>query len=194
MKKKYLIIVFVLISNVLTSQISHFEALGYDNLPVSGLGNWHVLVEDLNGDGFDDLYITREAQEDIMFYGNANGIFTEQNISNEPWNTPLGSLDVISTDLNSDGLKDIIITKTPYNGGSNDTAPSKDIILKNIGNGNYIDVSNNLPTELSANGFCFFSDIDASNYTTGVATGELTQLQEQLTEADKVKIKYREEK
>lgn len=173
MKKKYLIIVFVLISNVVTSQISHFEALGYDNLPVSGLGNWHVLVEDLNGDGFDDLYITREAQEDIMFYGNANGIFTEQNISNEPWNTPLGSLDVISTDLNSDGLKDIIITKTPYNGGSNDAAPSKDIILKNIGNGNYIDVSNNLPTELSANGLCFFPDIDASNYTTGVATGLL---------------------
>ncbi|MCG8328232.1 MAG: T9SS type A sorting domain-containing protein [Chitinophagales bacterium] len=173
MKRGCLIIGFVLSAFAGITQVIHFKALGYDNLPITGLGNWHVLVSDLNGDSFDDLYITREAQKDIMFYGSANGIFEEQNISNKPWNTPLGSLDIVSADLNGDGLNEMIISKTPYNGSSNDLIPSKDVILKNMGNGNYTDVSNNLPAELSAIGFCIFPDIDATNYTTGVATGLL---------------------
>jgi DNA repair exonuclease SbcCD ATPase subunit len=37
-------------------------------------------------------------------------------------------------------------------------------------------------------------ELSDDKFTTGVATGQLTQLQEQLTEADTVKIKYREEK
>jgi DNA repair exonuclease SbcCD ATPase subunit len=37
-------------------------------------------------------------------------------------------------------------------------------------------------------------ELSDDKFTTGVATGQLTQLQEQLTEADKVKIKYKEEK
>ena len=37
-------------------------------------------------------------------------------------------------------------------------------------------------------------ELSDDKFTTGVATGQLTQLQEQLTEADTVKVKYREEK
>ena len=37
-------------------------------------------------------------------------------------------------------------------------------------------------------------ELSDDKFTTGVATGQLTQLQEQLTEADTVKIKYKEEK
>jgi len=38
------------------------------------------------------------------------------------------------------------------------------------------------------------NELSDDKFTTGVATGQLTQLQEQLTEADTVKIKYKEEK
>jgi DNA repair exonuclease SbcCD ATPase subunit len=38
------------------------------------------------------------------------------------------------------------------------------------------------------------SELSDDKFTTGVATGQLTQLQEQLTEADTVKVKYKEEK
>ena len=37
-------------------------------------------------------------------------------------------------------------------------------------------------------------ELSDDKFTTGVAPGQLTQLQEQLTEADTVKVKYREEK
>jgi DNA repair exonuclease SbcCD ATPase subunit len=37
-------------------------------------------------------------------------------------------------------------------------------------------------------------ELSDDKFTTGVATGQLTQLQEQLTEADTVKVKYKEEK
>lgn len=173
MKRLLISITLILCFSLSNAQLTHFEVPGYNLFPITGLGNWHVLVEDLNGDGFEDLYITREAQKDLMLYGSSNGAFTAIDITGQPWNNYIGSLDVIAKDLNNDGLKDLIITRIPYKGGNSEALGAKDKILKNLGSGSFIDASTNLPVESFTFGGCnsLETDIDARNYTTGVGIG-----------------------
>ena len=98
------------------------EAGIYGSLIGFGLG---VTVGDVNGDGWQDIYISNDFYEkDYLYINNKNGTFTEQ-IQNWAPHTSQSSMGADMADINNDGLPDIFTT---------DMLPESDERVKNTTN------------------------------------------------------------
>lgn len=83
------------------------EAGIYGSLIGFGLG---VMVSDMNGDNYPDIYITNDFYErDYLYINQKDGTFTEE-IKNWTSHLCLSAMGVDIADINNDGLNDIFIT------------------------------------------------------------------------------------
>jgi len=83
------------------------EAGIYGSLIGFGLG---VMVSDINGDGYPDIYVSNDFYErDYLYINNQDGTFTED-IVNWTSHLSLSAMGVDIADINNDGLVDIFVT------------------------------------------------------------------------------------
>jgi len=160
MKRINLVLILVIYCVYAIAQISHFEALGYDYVPISGLGNWVVVHNDFDNDGDIDLFIGRSFQEDILLENDGRGHFTiKEDVGN--WQTLGGSFSALFVDLNSDGFEDLVIARGPSSWGV-PLLPGQNQLLLNNGDGTFTDATSNLPN----------NSIDNLSYSMGVKKGD----------------------
>ncbi len=143
------------------SQIENFKALGYNYLPVSGLGNHVATSADIDGDGDMDLFIGRAFQTDLVFLNDGTGKFSLQ--PNELWTLRGATYDALFTDLNNDNKPDLILSRGPENGGTVGGLPAREQILINLGNGKFEEHSQNLQV----------TQYDTINFSMALAMGDL---------------------
>jgi len=87
-----------------------------------GLG---VVASDLDGDGWMDLYVSNDFQEnDFLYHNNGNGTFTES-ITTATKHTSRFSMGVDAADFNNDGRPDIVVA---------DMMPEREDVLKTSAN------------------------------------------------------------
>ncbi|TMU56522.1 VCBS repeat-containing protein [Flagellimonas algicola] len=73
-----------------------------------GLG---VVASDVNSDGFTDIYVANDFDEDDYLYINRGGKYLEEQIKNATKHISLYSMGVDIMDINNDGLEDIFVTE-----------------------------------------------------------------------------------
>ena len=96
------------------------EAGIYGSLIGFGLG---VMISDVNGDLYPDIYITNDFYErDYLYINNQDGTFTED-IKNRTSHLSLSAMGVDMADINNDGNVDILVT---------DMLPEKDQRVKSM--------------------------------------------------------------
>lgn len=79
----------------------------YGSLIGFGLG---VMVSDINGDGYPDIYVSNDFYErDYLYINNQDGTFTED-IVNWTSHLSLSAMGIDIADINNDGLVDIFVT------------------------------------------------------------------------------------
>ncbi len=85
------------------------EAAGiYGSIIGFGLG---VTVGDVNGDGWQDIYVSNDFFErDYLYINNRNGSFTEE-LENEMYSISNASMGADMADINNDGHPDIFVTE-----------------------------------------------------------------------------------
>ncbi len=97
------------------------------------------IVDDFNNDGYPDIVISSWSLSEPMHYyrNNADGTFTD--IADSSWLGNLtGGLNMMQTDYNNDGFKDIFITRGGWKGAY---GKSPNSLLRNNGNGTFTDVT-----------------------------------------------------
>lgn len=97
------------------------------------------IVDDFNNDGYLDVVISSWSLSEPMHYyrNNANGTFSDISDSTGLGNLP-GGLNMMQTDYNNDGYKDIFVTRGGWKGQFGE-APNS--LLRNNGNGTFTDVT-----------------------------------------------------
>ena len=102
---------------------------------------------DVNMDGLEDIFIgATSGQESALYLQNAKGSFILS--ANQPWNNhkEITNTDILFFDADGDGDPDLYLVS----GGAEYNAASKnyqDRIFENVGNGNFKQLENALPTE-----------------------------------------------
>ncbi|NCD72305.1 VCBS repeat-containing protein [Mucilaginibacter agri] len=141
------------------------SAIGY------GLG---ISISDLNNDGWDDLYVSNDFFEQDYYYINQhNGTFKEQ-LKNAFGHTSLFSMGNAVTDINKDGMLDVITTDMlpgdmgPLKSSINDEA--LDIYNQEVRSGFYYQYSKNCLQLNVANGKKFvdiglYAGVSATDWT-----------------------------
>ncbi|HEY4054143.1 MAG TPA: CRTAC1 family protein [Terriglobales bacterium] len=80
-----------------------------------GLG---VAFADYDGDGFTDIFVANDVNEQFLFHNNGNGTFTEQGLDAGVALTAdgkkLSGMGVVFQDYDNDGQPDIIVTELPH--------------------------------------------------------------------------------
>ena len=97
------------------------------------------IVDDFNNDGYSDIVLSSWSLEEPMRYyrNNGNGSFTD--VSDSSWLGYLtGGLNIMQTDYNNDGFKDIFVLRGGWKGNFGKTPNS---LLRNNGNGTFTDVT-----------------------------------------------------
>jgi hypothetical protein len=97
------------------------------------------IIDDFNNDGYLDVITSSWSLTEPMHYcrNNANGTFTD--ISDSSWLGYLtGGLNMMQTDYNNDGYKDIFVTRGGWKGQFGKEPNS---LLRNNGNGTFTDVT-----------------------------------------------------
>ncbi len=97
------------------------------------------IVDDFNNDGYFDLVTSSYSLKEGMRYcrNNTNGTFTE--VSDSSWLGYLkGGLNIMQTDYNNDGLKDIFVVR---GGWLKQFGKQPNSLLKNNGDGTFSDVT-----------------------------------------------------
>ena len=97
------------------------------------------IIDDFNNDGYLDVITSSWSLTEPMHYcrNNGNGTFTD--ISDSSWLGYLtGGLNMMQTDYNNDGYKDIFITRGGWKGQFGKQPNS---LLRNNGNGTFTDVT-----------------------------------------------------
>ncbi|PWU01490.1 MAG: hypothetical protein C5B52_07245 [Bacteroidetes bacterium] len=97
------------------------------------------IVDDFNNDGYPDVVISSwDLAEPMHYYrNNANGTFTDMSDSSGLSKMP-GGLNIVQTDYNNDGFKDIFVLRGGWKGEFGNVANS---LLRNNGNGTFTDVT-----------------------------------------------------
>lgn len=97
------------------------------------------IIEDFDNDNYPDIVISSWSPSETMHYykNNANGTFKE--LSDSSWLGYLtGGLNMMQTDYNNDGFKDIFVLRGGWKGEYGKTPNS---LLRNNGNGTFTDVT-----------------------------------------------------
>ncbi|SFP68024.1 Repeat domain-containing protein [Parafilimonas terrae] len=97
------------------------------------------IVDDFNNDGYPDIVISSWSLSEPMHYyrNNADGTFTDVSDSSRLGNLT-GGLNMMQTDYNNDGFKDIFITRGGWKGAY---GKSPNSLLRNNGDGTFTDVT-----------------------------------------------------
>ncbi|MEO5943208.1 MAG: CRTAC1 family protein [Ferruginibacter sp.] len=97
------------------------------------------IVDDFNNDGYPDIVISSWSLDEPMHYyrNNGNGTFTDLSDSSG-LGYLTGGLNMVQTDYNNDGFKDIFVTRGGWKGKFGETPNS---LLRNNGNGTFTDVT-----------------------------------------------------
>ena len=98
-----------------------------------------VIVDDFNNDGYPDIVLSTWSLSDHMHYyrNNANGTFTDISDSSGLGFLP-GGLNIMQTDYNNDGFKDIFVLRGGWKGRFGNEPNS---LLRNNGDGTFTDVT-----------------------------------------------------
>jgi len=97
------------------------------------------IVEDFNNDGYPDIITSSWSLKEPMHYcrNNGNGTFTD--VSDSSWLGSLtGGLNMVQTDYNNDGFKDIFVFRGGWKGKFGNEPNS---LLRNNGDGTFTDVT-----------------------------------------------------
>ncbi len=97
------------------------------------------IVDDFNNDGYDDIITSSWSLKEPMHYlkNNGNGTFTD--VSDSSWlGTLTGGLNIMQTDYNNDGFKDIFVLRGAWKGRFGKEPNS---LLRNNGDGTFTDVT-----------------------------------------------------
>jgi len=97
------------------------------------------IVEDFNNDGYLDVVTSSMSLKENMHYNrnNGNGTFTDLSV-NAGLRNIMGGLNMMQTDYNNDGLKDIFVLRGGWKGVYGKEPNS---LLRNNGNGSFTDVT-----------------------------------------------------
>jgi len=97
------------------------------------------IVDDFNNDGYPDIVISSWSLQEPMHYyrNNGNGTFTDFSDSSGLGDLT-GGLNMMQTDYNNDGFKDIFVLRGGWKGKFGNTPNS---LLRNNGNGTFTDVT-----------------------------------------------------
>lgn len=98
-----------------------------------------AIVDDFNNDGYPDVVLSSWALTEPMKYfkNNANGTFTDMSMSSG-LGYLTGGLNIMQTDYNNDGLKDIYVLRGGWKGRFGKMPNS---LLRNNGDGTFTDVT-----------------------------------------------------
>ena len=109
--------------------------LGLNEQTMSG----GVIIDDFNNDGYPDIVLSVwSLPEHIRYYrNNANGTFTDISDSSGLGFLP-GGLNIMQTDYNNDGFKDIFVLRGGWKGKFGNDPNS---LLRNNGDGTFTDVT-----------------------------------------------------
>jgi len=113
--------------------LQHGSAIFNNNLT----DGWNAAWVDLNGDGFDDLYLMEYANNtrNHVYINNGNGAFTEDFSTEALINKVAGSLSSTWADIDNDGDRDVHVAN--HSGGPN-------FLITNNGDGTFTDNTGNL--------------------------------------------------
>jgi hypothetical protein len=97
------------------------------------------IIDDFNNDGYPDIVLSVwSLSEHLRYYrNNGNGTFTDISDSSGLGNMP-GGLNIMQTDYNNDGFKDIFVLRGAWKGRFGDEPNS---LLRNNGDGTFTDVT-----------------------------------------------------
>jgi hypothetical protein len=128
-----------LTTNTGSSEIQPFKEVAMDlGLAVNKVSGGSI-VDDFDNDGYNDIITSSASLEQPMhyFHNNKNGSFTDIGKSSG-LSQFTGGLNMMQTDYNNDGLKDIFVVRGGWKGKFGKEPNS---LLKNNGNGTFTDVT-----------------------------------------------------
>src|SRR5687768_1721041 len=97
------------------------------------------IVDDFNNDGYDDIITSSWSLKEPMHYSRNNGNGTFTDISDSSWLGSLtGGLNMMQTDYNNDGFKDIFVLR---GGWKEKFGKEPNSLLRNNGDGTFTDVT-----------------------------------------------------
>ncbi len=122
-------------------------------------------VLDFDNDGYEDLYVTGGANDDVLYRNNGDGTFTDV--------LPSAGFESVRTaytqgaaaaDINRDGYKDIIVTTMNYLDGNRTIAPN--LLFINNGDGTFTEMTDEwqLGSDRVNSMGASFGDINADGY------------------------------
>lgn len=129
------------VSSIFTVNLNEDNSVFFENRAskygVNFLGYYGgAIIEDFNNNGFLDLFATSgRLSDNAKMYWNKNFIYQES--STQSLDNTKGGVHAIQADFNNDGYVDIYIIRGGWLSG--DYHPNS--LLKNLGNGNFIDVT-----------------------------------------------------
>ena len=139
--KLFYVLVFNLCYGIISAQplfVNENASRGFTNSEYGiGLLGGGISFYDFNNDGWDDLTIATEANQNIKIYKNIDGIF--QQVTLNGINVTCESKSVIWVDIDNDGDNDLFVTC--YDDANQ--------LLINDGNQNFNNVASNTPFELT---------------------------------------------
>jgi len=96
-----------------------------------------IKLADLNGDGYLDIVVGNEKAPNRLYFNDGKGNFHERENS-LPQTVPLHTREAIVSDVNGDGLPDILFANLTSNGGQWDKDPRARLFI-NRGEGSFVD-------------------------------------------------------